>query len=87
MSCRCGYINGLLHVFVMPTLPYLLWTIHCSCADSVHRFVLQMSLCCVMGVEPGSRVTISQVKMAEGRRTSSVVILGANKVCLHTVPR
>ena len=43
-----------------------------------------MTLCCVLGMEPGSRVTISQVKMAEGRsRTqgdTSVVILGINKV-------
>ena len=41
-----------------------------------------MALCSILGVGPGGRVTISQVKMAEGRsrRESTVVILGTNKV-------
>ena len=42
-------------------------------------------MCGVLGVGPGGRVTISQVKMAEGhsRRESTVIILGTNKVILE----
>ena len=52
---------------------------HLHPKPSLHE---QVALCDVLGVGPSGRVTISQVKMAEGhsRRESSVIILGANKV-------
>ena len=39
-----------------------------------------MALCDVLGVEPGGHVTISQVKMDQGRGGLAVLVLGTNKV-------